>query len=298
MHGDLARIKCAYSHGAECAAGTKPGNQSGAGIVHQVGATQTANKRSVVGTVELGMVQQIRRLSGNLQLESLGDRERSPQSEVNIGAAGSTKEPTGLGAVSIPVLIRHNTSVRSGQRLSSEGTRVVFQESILLRGDGFSAGQGHGCFSVVPMLEGLRNLHRLAWNSVHAGSDGSTVGHGNNKRYPALHGNNRAYGPVAEGSAAQLVAQGEWPIGAEGRGVGQGGHDPVRHVSGSIVPVQAVVEQVGSALVSSVVNPLPILDAGGGEIEFLAPGVVDIKVESGRKGVPQTRLKRVIASEA
>src|ERR1700760_9787 len=72
----------------------------------------------------------------------------------------------------------------------------------------------------------------------------------------------------------------------------------MRHVSRSIVPIQAVVEQVGSALGSPVVDPLPIFDARGGEVEFLAPGVVGIEVESGRKGVAQTGLEGVIAGEA
>ena len=152
MHGDLARIKCAHSHGAKGAAGTKPGNQSGTWIIDEIGTTETANEGSVAGPVELGMVEQIRGLCGNLQFESLGDRECSPQSEVNIGAAGAPKVPASLGAVSIPVQVRNNTSVRSRQRLSSEGARVVFKESILLRSDGLSAGQGHCRASVIPML--------------------------------------------------------------------------------------------------------------------------------------------------
>ena len=71
MHGDLARIKCAYSHGAKRAARTKPGNQSGAGIVDEVGTTETADERSagIAGAIELSMVQQIRGLCGNLQFE-------------------------------------------------------------------------------------------------------------------------------------------------------------------------------------------------------------------------------------
>ena len=72
----------------------------------------------------------------------------------------------------------------------------------------------------------------------------------------------------------------------------------MRHVGRSIVPVQAIVEQVRSALGSSVVDPLPIFDAGGGEVEFFAPGVVGIEIKPGRKGVAQTRLERVIAGEA
>ena len=219
MHGDLARIKRAHSHGAKGAAGTEPGNQSGAGIIDQVGASETTDKRSAVGPVELGMVEQIRGLCGNLQLESLGDREGSPQSEVNVGAAWSTNVPAGLRGVSIPVLIRNNASVRSRQRLAGEGARVVFEESILLRCDGLAAGQRHCRASVVPMLEGLWNLYRLAWNSIHAASDGSVVRHGNDKRYPALYGNHRAYGPVAEDTALPLVAQGKGPIGAKGRSV-------------------------------------------------------------------------------
>jgi hypothetical protein len=99
MHGDLARIKCAYSHGAKGAAGTKAGNQSGAGIVDQVGTTQSTDKGSIVGPVEFGVVQQIRRLCGNFEFESFGDREGSSQSEVNVGAAGAAEEPAGLGAV-------------------------------------------------------------------------------------------------------------------------------------------------------------------------------------------------------
>src|SRR5271168_667071 len=105
------------------------------------------------------MVQQIRRLCSNLQFESLGDRESSPQSEVNVGAAGPAEVPAGLGTVSIPELIGDNTSVRSRQRLSGEGARVVFEKSILLRSDSLSAGQGHCRASVVPMLEGLWDLH-------------------------------------------------------------------------------------------------------------------------------------------
>src|ERR1700730_11320641 len=116
MHGDLAWIKCAYSHGAKGATGTKPGNQSGTWIIDEIGTTETANEGSVAGPVELGMVEQIRGLCGNLQFESLCDRECSPQSEVNVGAAGSAKVPVGLRGVSIPVQIGNNTSVRSGQR--------------------------------------------------------------------------------------------------------------------------------------------------------------------------------------
>ncbi len=78
MHRDLAWIKCAYSHGAKGAARVKPGNQAGTGIIDQVGTTETAHKRSIVGPVKLGVVQQIRGLCGDLQFESLGDRESSP----------------------------------------------------------------------------------------------------------------------------------------------------------------------------------------------------------------------------
>ena len=129
-----------------------PGINPAPGLLTRLGLPRATHKGGIVGPVELGMVQQIRRLCGNLQFESLGNRESSPQSEVNVGAAGSTKVPAGLGAVSIPVLIRNNTSVRSRQRLSREGAGVVFEESILLRSDGLSAGQGHCRASVVPML--------------------------------------------------------------------------------------------------------------------------------------------------
>jgi len=87
-----------------------------------------------------------------------------------------------LGGVSIPELIGNNIFIGNGQRLPGEGTGVVFEKSILLRGDGLSAGQGHGRASVVPMLEGFWDLRRLACHSIHARSDGATVAHGNNKR--------------------------------------------------------------------------------------------------------------------
>jgi hypothetical protein len=196
MHGDLARIKCTHPHRPKRAARTEAGNQSGAGIIDQVGTSKSTHKSSTVGPVELGVVEQIRCLRGNFQFESLGDRERSPQGEVNVRAPGPAKEPAGLGGVSIPVLIWNNTSVRSGQRLSSESARVVFEERILLWSNGLSARQGHGRASVVPVLEGLWNLQGLAWNSIYAGSDRPATRHGNDKRYSALHGDHGTHGPT------------------------------------------------------------------------------------------------------
>ncbi len=63
MHRDLPRIKSAHPHGAKGAAGTQPGNQSCAGIIYQVRTAETADEAGVIGTVELGVVQQIRGLS-------------------------------------------------------------------------------------------------------------------------------------------------------------------------------------------------------------------------------------------
>lgn len=186
MHGDLSRIKSAHSHGAKGAARTQPGNQPGARAVHKVRVTQTADEGSVVGAVIFGMVQQIRGLSGNLQLESLGEGKCSPQREVHVETVGRAKVSAGLCSVSIPVLIGDNTSVRSRDRLAGERAGVVSEEGVPLRRDSLSARQGHRRASVIPVLQGLWHLHRLAWNSVYAASDGSVVLHGNNKRYATL----------------------------------------------------------------------------------------------------------------
>jgi hypothetical protein len=58
VQGDLAWIECAYSAGSEGAAGAKPGNQSGAGVVDQVGTPEAAHKRSVVGPIPEGSAAQ------------------------------------------------------------------------------------------------------------------------------------------------------------------------------------------------------------------------------------------------
>jgi hypothetical protein len=145
MHRDLPRIKRAHSHGAKGAAGTQPGYQSCASIIYQVRTAETSDETGVIGTVELRVVQQIGGLRGNLQLESLGDGKSSPESEVDVEAAGPANISACLRSVAIPVLIWDNTSV-------------------------------------LEVLKALWHLQGLAWNSVYAGSDVSGVAHGNGKR--------------------------------------------------------------------------------------------------------------------
>jgi len=140
MHRDLPRIKRAHSHGAVGAAGTQAGYQSCASIIYQVRTAETADETGVIGTVELRVVQQIGGLRGNLQLEALGDGKSSPESEVDVEAAGPANIAACLGSVAIPVLIWDNASVRSRQSLSGESAGVVFKVAVLLWSDGFSAG--------------------------------------------------------------------------------------------------------------------------------------------------------------
>ena len=145
MHRDLPRIKRAHSHGAKGAAGTEAGDQSRARIIYQVRITEAADKTSVVGAVscgavKLGVVQQVRGLCGNFKLESLSDGKSSPESEVDVEAAGPANISACLRSVAIPVLIWDNTSVRSRQGLSGESAGVVFKVAVLLGSDGLSAG--------------------------------------------------------------------------------------------------------------------------------------------------------------
>lgn len=134
MHRNLTRIKRRHAQSAKRITRTESGNQSCARIVYGISATESiplrVHETAGESSRKLRMVEQIRSFCGNLQFESLVERESSPQAEIHIEAAWLTHVSVRLCGSSIPVQIRRNTPIRSSHRRSGERRSIAVRQKL------------------------------------------------------------------------------------------------------------------------------------------------------------------------
>src|ERR1700760_4061598 len=116
---------------------------------------------------------------------------------------------------------------------------------------------------------------------MHRPRKGSGIISGNHK-WKAAAG--REYGsgaPAPENCPRECIAQRKRSASAERRLVHHDRDETVRQIGQAVPAIIVDVGEIGTADGSAAVHTLSVLDRGGGIVEFLRPGVIHFKLQSG-----------------